>query len=416
MMGVLLLQNDARKIPLRDRSVHMICTSPPYFGLRDYNEKNQIGLEYNHDCLGWATGQRCEECYLCVMTQVFRECWRVLRDDGVMFVVISDSYAQKRGHGHWESRKGKGDEHSQKAQKQWALRGAEALGLRPKSLLCVPQRLSLALQRDEWILRSEIIWCKTSPMPESVTDRPTSATEKILLFTKQECYYWDQEAVRVPAVRSGDFPGGGGAHRSEICAGHNKDGLQALGCKPVSTTRNLWNYWLMGTEPFTGAHFATMPTALVDRCIKAGSSSHGVCAECGTPWIREVERKRLFDGKEEVSGSFSKSGEPFRIPPNGVGHYRYSTQHIDKGFSSSCSCQCSEVVPSIVYDPFSGSGTVPLVARSLGRHGIGSDLSCSYLQIARKRLGLKDLAAWYGDATSIPDSVSVADLPLFQGI
>ena len=129
------------------------------------------------------------------------------------------------------------------------------------------------------------MWCKTAPMPESVLDRPTSATEKVLLFTKQERYFWNQEAVREPAVSVGKRPGGGGAYTSEAIQGHNKEVLRTLGERPVAATRNCWNYWLIGTEPTSRQHYATFPTELVSSCIRAGSPET-CCGSCGKGWQR----------------------------------------------------------------------------------------------------------------------------------
>jgi hypothetical protein len=129
--------------------------------------------------------------------------------------------------------------------------------------------------------------------------------------------------------------------------------------------------------------------------------------------VRQVSRQRLLDGHIPVSGTFAKPDEPFRIPPNGVGHYRYTTQTTDHGFSPSCTCTAT-TQPSTVLDPFCGSGTTLLVARELGLRGIGLDLSYPYLHdIARERLGLAALAAWEGQGQPRP-GLTYSDLPLFQ--
>ncbi len=411
-MSLLLLQNDARQVPLRDGSVHCCVTSPPYYSLRDYGEQNQIGMEKLHDCLGWATGSRCGSCFLCSLVAVFQECYRILRNDGVMFVIIGDSYnaAGRVGHGTHQGMKQGTNRAS--AAKQDVCRPSAAT-LKPKDLCGIPQRLALALQSNGWYWRSEITWCKTAPMPESVLDRPTSATEKVLLFAKQERYFWNQEAVREPAVSVGKRSEGGGAYTSEAIQGHNKEGLRALGEHPVAATRNCWNYWLIGTEPTSHQHYATFPTALVSRCIRAGSPE-ACCGSCGKGWQRGITVTGEWRAQHDRTGKHD--GIIYRRNPGGglVGPNTNRERSVGD-LHPTCSCVATPV-PSLVYDPFSGSGTVPLVARHLGRHGIGSDLSWSYLQIARERLGFTDLALWEGTQLLHQDPVSVEGLPLFQGL
>ena len=173
-----------------DNSVNCCVTSPPYFGLRDYGMDGQIGLE-----------QTPEE-YVDKMVAVFREVRRVLRDDGTLWLNLGDSY-------------GKG-----------------------KQLLGIPWMLAFALRADGWYLRQEIIWHKPNPMPESVKDRCTKAHEQIFLLSKSQRYYFDSEAMKEPAVRAGDIPGGKGHYIQHSAGGHNKDGLAACGQKPVVETRN----------------------------------------------------------------------------------------------------------------------------------------------------------------------------------
>lgn len=431
-MSLLLLQNDARQIPLRDGSVSCICTSPPYFNLRQYEgtarwhggdiacrhqakpsggssahstlvgthnrdgfssdgqyrnqcldcgavrEDAQIGLEKRHDCLGWATGSRCGSCYLCVMVAVFTECYRILRNDGVMFVIIGDSYAAK-------------------------------------NLCGIPQRLALALQADGWYWRSEIIWSKGNAFPESVTDRPTKSHEQVLMFTKQERYFWNQEAVREPhSAESLARVGRGRSDSHKYTDGGPgnqtlaKDITQA--CHPNG--RNIRDVWHLNSEPTSHAHYATFPTELVSRCIRAGSPET-CCGSCGAPWRRVVERDTSDWQRRKASG------EPIRYglasaTSYGIGNFVPRGRAI-QDLTPQCSCTATPV-PSLVYDPFSGSGTTLLVARQLGRHGIGSDLSWPYLQIARSRLGFTDLALWEGTHPLHQDPVSVEGLPLFQGL
>ena len=384
MSQVLLLQQDARQVPVRDGSVHLVVTSPPYWNLRDYDESNQIGLEKQHDCLGWATGNRCgNQCYICVMVAVFSECYRVLRNDGVMFVIVGDSYAAK-------------------------------------NLCGIPQRLALGLQAAGWTWRSEIIWSKGNAFPESVTDRPTKSHEQILMFTKQVRYFWDQEAVREEAVSGTDLGllrgRSAGIHDTEHVAWHaqsiatrQSQGIDSRVGNP-SGMRNLRDVWHLNSEPTSHQHYATFPTELVSRCIRAGSPET-CCGSCGKGWQRVVEHgeydKPLSRGKQGYSAVGNQRD-------CGVGGLP-SRPRLSSTLQPACTCP-PDPVPSLVYDPFLGSGTTVLVARQLRRHGIGGDLSAAYLDIARERLGLKALAAWEGRAQASQEPVLADGLPLFQGL
>ena len=280
---------NAALLPLADKSVHMIATSPAYFGLRSYdtgaNKAAELGAEPLHDCLAWARNEPpCGACYVCNLRTWAAEMWRVLRDDGVMFLNLGDSYASSGKAGPVSNKAtwhGGGDYDAIPLG-----RAPTPPGLKPKDLCGIPWRVALALQADGWYLRSDIIWAKPNPMPESVTDRPTKAHEYVFLLTKRPRYYWDNEAVKEQAAeptrtRLDKF--GGAAHRER---GQHSEGGLFTG----ASTRNLRTVWTINTVPFSGAHFATWPPALVERMVKAGSSEHGVCPECGAPWQRVVDK------------------------------------------------------------------------------------------------------------------------------
>jgi len=240
---------------LPPNSVHCAITSPPYYGLRDYGSDGQIGLENT------------PEQYVNRLVSLFRELRRVLRSDGTLWLNLGDSYgtgttaARKRG------KRGLGD-NTQAAQDAVPRCGGPA-----KQLLGIPWRVAFALQDDGWYLRSEITWCKTAPMPESVRDRPTSATEKVFLFSKRERYFYDYEAVKVPSSKNSH--GGGKAHEGRYMVGSGRnDGSSAMGI--VTESRNLWNYWLVGPEPNSLAHFATFPQKLIEPMILAGCPKGGI--------------------------------------------------------------------------------------------------------------------------------------------
>lgn len=297
---------------LEAESVQACITSPPYWRLRDYGVNEQLGLERLHDCLGWATGDPCGECYVCHTVAWAREVRRVLKDDGTLWVVIGDSYASGKGKCYnpgggenslGQNRKAAGAHPLDRGNKS----ELEASGLKPKDLVGIPWRLALALQADGWYLRSDVIWAKPNPMPESVRDRPTRAHEYVFLLAKSQRYYWNQAAVKEPAVI--DHDSGNGYKREEQFSYRDDNGPhendkpwkakrkardsfkrngskreQAMFGQSMGThrpnrkesewdiqTRNIRTIWTAATHPFPEAHFATYPPALVEIMIKAST-------------------------------------------------------------------------------------------------------------------------------------------------
>jgi DNA modification methylase len=262
-----------------------------------------------------------------------------------------------------------------------------------------------------WYLRSDVIWGKPNPMPESVTDRPTKAHEYVFLLTRSPRYFFDQEAVREDALRAGTIPGG-----------DNSRGAGAFGVKPhgpfngeVPAGRNVRSVWEIATQPYPEAHFATFPEALPERCIKAGTSERGCCPECGAPWVREVER--VLVGGHAVPNARPMT-DATRVEP-GRKHTSGSYDVATLGWRPSCACDkgdtdvanndslpvsakvvstaqvvdgsdgrrdCFSPAPCVVLDPFMGSGTTALVARRLGRKSIGIELNPSYAELCARRL------------------------------
>jgi DNA modification methylase len=369
---VKILTGDCRDVlkTLPDESAHCVVTSPPYFGLRDYGQADQMGLE--------AT----PEAYIEGMVSVFREVRRVLRADGTMWVNMGDSYATDGGPG-WQGKNGDRSDRRftgtrntvpMREQSRTAYRGHK-----PKDLLGMPWMLAFALRADGWWLRQDIIWSKPNPMPESVRDRCTKAHEYLFLFAKSERYYFDAEAISEPATHAHEYVydngqnghGGGVSHAGQgsstrkfkkgiagwadpqdpdhSAIGHSQEGrtthgmvVQRSGNKerkpasarvvPVDTggksagavagsvpwegvTRNKRSVWTVTTQPFKDAHFATFPPALIIPCILAG------------------------------------------CPPGGL-----------------------------VLDPFAGAGTTGLVADQLQRDAVLIELSPTYSDMARERI------------------------------
>jgi DNA modification methylase/transcriptional regulator with XRE-family HTH domain len=260
-------------------SVDCCVSSPPYWGLRSYigdddpNKIHELGLEPT------------PEEYVENMVAIFREVRRILKPTGSLWLNLGDSYQPH---------------HTQRPRPNMGLntRNARthenrmAQGLKHKDLVGIPWRVAFALQADGWYLRSDVIWSKPNPMPESVTDRPTKSHEYLFLLTKASRYYFDADAVREPPSESfldrwGDRAGlrinpkADARERNDYSSvpGESSMGVPANG-------RNIRSVWNIATRPYPGAHFAVFPPELPERCIKAGSSEKGVCPECGAPWER----------------------------------------------------------------------------------------------------------------------------------
>ena len=243
-----------------------------------------------------------------------------------------------------------------------------------------------------WYLRSSIIWHKTAPMPESVTDRPTSAHEHIFLLTKRKTYYYDADAVKEPpadsVVSRAAYKSGG----TKLAAnGDRNDGDkgQRTGFADWQSGRNQRNVWTLGPAPYAAAHFATFPPEIPRRCILAGTSERGQCTACGAPWTRVVERTVKANADRQRGRGSAMSGLQ---PGNENGQYDNHGATIamydshTTGWSPSCACGAGEPVPQIVLDPFSGAGTTGLVANRLGRHYIGIELNPEYVALSESRI------------------------------
>lgn len=239
-------------------SVHSIITSPPYFGLRDYGTLGQIGLEQT------------PEVYVEKLVRVFREAWRVLRDDGVLWLNLGDSY--------YNYRPGKGQQLAKQTVSRThqdlpavvPRRGNKLKGLKEKDLIGIPWRVTFALQADGWFLRSDIIWNKPNPMPASVKDRCTVSHEYIFMLTKNQRYYFDMDAikekVREDDQRSRPFRDGG----EQVLARDN--GRVYTGVE----ARHKRSVWTVATQPYAGAHFATFPPELIEPMVLSGCPKGGV--------------------------------------------------------------------------------------------------------------------------------------------
>jgi len=237
-----------------DRSVHCCITSPPYWALRDYGNDGQIGLESSPDQ------------YVAAMVAVFAEVRRVLRDDGTLWLNLGDSYA-----GGVIGMTGTAKQASNTGATMATGISKAGSGLKPKNLIGIPWRVALALQADGWILRSDIIWHKPNPMPESVTDRPTKAHEYLFLLSKRARYYYDSDAISEPHGSNWL------AKRKPYRIKGNNDRNDG-GQPPQSARdrRNKRSVWTIPTRPYGGAHFATFPVKLIEPCALAGCPVGGL--------------------------------------------------------------------------------------------------------------------------------------------
>jgi DNA modification methylase len=381
-----------RMAELEPGSVQTCVTSPPYFGLRDYGTGEWEGgdpacdhvkttqhREQPHRPKGWdgafrhtsqplpvAYSGECGKCgaqrldrqigleptpdeFAAALVAVFREVRRVLADDGTVWLNLGDSYCSTDKWGGGKS--GNAGKHTTNGEEvpSWAVRDRKPTmpGVKPKDLIGIPWMVAFALRADGWYLRSDIIWAKPNPMPESVTDRPTKAHEYLFLLSKSARYFYDADAVReehadsntsrlaalqehgddavgewVPGSAQEDDP-----HRSQL----DHRGLPGVGTtfgRFNSSGRNKRSVWTVATQPFPGAHFATFPPKLIEPCILAGS----------------------------------RPGD-------------------------------------VVLDPFNGSGTTGLVALRHGRSYIGCELNPDYVDLARERIiGDSPLLNTYAEA------------------
>jgi DNA modification methylase len=231
--------------------------------------------------------------YLATMVGVFREVRRVLRPDGTCWVNMGDSYAGSPAGNFGTNRPEAGVFNNYRS--NTALNTTKHA--KPKDLLMMPARLALALQADGWWVRSDIIWHKPNPMPESCRDRPTSAHEHVFLLTKSARYYYDADAVReahlAASLERVRTPVNGYAGSNTITGERGakiSQGGSAASVELNPAGRNCRNVWTIATAPYSEAHFATFPPALAERCIKAGTSERGCCSQCGKPWVRVTER------------------------------------------------------------------------------------------------------------------------------
>lgn len=426
MLG--LINSSSQSIPLCDRSVHCVVTSPPYYQKRKYSgDQGRHWPEVTYYPMAGipAITIPAMQCELGLentplefvghIVQVFREVWRVLRDDGTAWVNFGDTYSNEGKNGGQSY----GKNYTSAAGGYQEVRNNRPNGfLSAKNLYGIPWRVAFALQADGWFLRSDVIWSKGNPMPESVRDRPSVSHEYLFLLAKSARYYCDMVAIMEETT--GDTHSRGKNINPPSDNGLNVDsGAKSGWCSSTPykvLRRNKRTVWDVNTQPYAGAHFATFPPALVEPCIKAGTSEKGVCDVCGAPYKRLIEKGNTdhtgeTESKYETGSTASRLSKLRQAARAKGGEYVNTAKTI--GWQPTCTCEAN-IIKSVVLDPFAGSGTTLQVARALGRDAIGLDLSYSYLyENARKRLELDKLDAW---ENGIQAQANLVDLPLFGGI
>jgi DNA modification methylase len=467
-MTVRQLVGDCRvTLPTLDAgSVQSVATSPPYYGLRDYGlpplvwggdaehahewktagttRRGTLNEGFNHRwnpawteggaqvdarplevahgnscfCGAWLGSLGLEptpDAYVEHLVEVFRHVRRVLRDDGVVWLNLGDSYNNRSVARQSSHQTGLGF-NSDDLAKSWREQTADGRtrmsltsgGLKEKDLMMMPFRVAMALQADGWYLRSVIPWLKRNSMPESVADRPATAVEYVFLLAKSARYFWDADALRVDAIYGGEQLGiVRGQKRRALAMGRMPSGNEVPGADatiPMGRNRrnsdwffDSWQ-WLMLDEqdaplalvvnpaPFTGSHFATFPPKLVEPMIKASTSEKGQCPKCGAPWVRVTahasgDREAVHRPKhlQSAKSTLSLSG-------NGSDEWASRGSTVTTtGWRPSCA-HGAEPVPQSVLDPFSGANTVALVADRLGRNAVGCELKSDYVDMGVARV------------------------------
>lgn len=430
---------------MADRSVSVAITSPPYYGLRAYDGDQVVdwpavefypmpGLQSymapitipaGPAALG---GESDPLAYIGHLVAVFREVRRVLRDDGLLWLNLGETfYGGKGANGNSKARR-TAAERGYKQNAGTVLCDTRPVdlplpGYKPKDRIAIPEMAALALQADGWYWRAVMPWVKRNGLPSSVDDRPGSAVEWVHLLAKGRRPFYDVHAVELPAAEYSAFKKAGDKIFTDTYHGDTRPaGLHPTGADNGTRRRRNSDWWFdslrradaagpVGGVPgpdgeiiafdctvasFPGAHFATWPPALVEPMILASTSARGCCPVCGAGWVRVVEKTgdrvdRWAPGATAIDAVYhDQVGSSSVLRTGTVSTY----ETTDWRPSCSCSADADPVpgavgapVPAVVLDPFSGSGTTGAVALSLGRRYIGIELSSEYAAMSRERIG-----------------------------
>jgi DNA modification methylase len=413
---------------LEPGSVQTCVTSPPYFGLRDYGTGTWEGGDAACDHIrtvhenhkddrprGWdgpfrntgepklvGYGAECGKCgarrvdqqigleptpdeFVAALVAVFREVRRVLRDDGTVWLNLGDSYSGPpvgsfNGGGFKDKSAASGGRDLTGHAQGGAANKANLPGIKQKDLIGIPWMVAFALRADGWYLRSDIIWSKPNPMPESVTDRPTKSHEYMFLLSKGPRYFYDADAIREPHTTPGVAPGPGGSWEQDEAGRPGADGVRHL--RGHEGGRNRRSVWTVATQPFPGAHFATFPPKLIEPCILAGTSERA-CGQCGAPWERVVERTKMEVTPGPKREAWQAEDDHARTQVGGTMTQPPTSRTV--GWKPTCGHD-DPTGTCTVLDPFSGSGTTGLVALRHGRSYVGCELNEEYVELSRERI------------------------------
>lgn len=359
-MKTVFVGNSAQ-MALKNNCIDGIVTSPPYYKLRQYKiasyfPASEFRISPYHDLvhrvapyygeLGWENHPLD---YVGHLIQVFRECKRVLKPHGLVFVNIANTY---NGGGLAGSPSPKQCENSGSRAEAKVIKLS---GVNRKSIIDVAHLFSEAMLADGWYYRSEIIWAKGqdgevksggTPFPESVQDRPSRAHEFIFMFSKEPLYYSDMFAVRQTINNTGEH--------------------------------NLRDVWIFNNGTYRGEHNATFPPDIPSMCIKMCATE--VCAKCGTPLIRNITKKVIYRKRKHNFGKYA-GGED----GNSIEQTREGVHLSHNGWEAQCNCNAS-TKPAIIFDPFAGTCTTGIVATELGRSFVGCEVKESYAKDSRSRL------------------------------
>lgn len=422
-------------------SVDCVMTSPPYWGLRSYKTepmiwdskdgcKHEWGDKIEHPMaksgkhqgeLGGSTnlaqdsarfnsnglGNFCSLCgawrgelglepmielYIKHLIQIFNEVKRVLKKTGTCWVNIDDSYAGSNcGYGDYRS---KNKQSLSIPEIYGDVRKPQAkIDLPAKSLCLIPSRFALAMVENGWILRNDIVWNKPNPMPESVKDRFTGSWEHLFFFVKSKRYWFEQqfEPIAESTVGRGpvDFGGAKGRNYEPTAddpnyrAGSEQWGRTFDYTESCKNGRNKRDVWVINTQPYPEAHFATFPEKLCETPILAGCPSM-ICKKCGKAREKIYGNSRWESHQSEGMAALDTPDSPMYRGGHHNDGLPYRSEIKDLGYTD-CGCNIG-FEPGVVLDPFTGSGTTQAVAKRLGRKSIGIDLSLDYCELAIKRI------------------------------
>lgn len=378
--NVKILVGDCREKlkELPAQSVHCIVTSPPYWGLRDYGVAGQIGLESDLNAFYRA------------IEPVFKECFRVLRDDGTMWVNMGDTYQDGEMLGvPWGLANAIRD-----------LRFCPKCGCSEHRLGCSSKKANLLVtvcqacgfegnwhkSFKRWRLRQDVIWHKPNPVPEPDRGRCTVAHEYLHLFSKRSKYFWDNDAIREPAGDEPDWDEYEASLGTNVgCDSHRwSKGYKKMSHSQIHPNgRQKRSVWTIPTKGFPGAHFATFPPKLVEPCIMAGTSEKGCCSSCGAPRKRITEMTPEY--QEKLGKSWNDHQDDLNRGQRGTpSAFRGAPARITTGWEATCQCDAG-FIPCTVLDPFGGSGTTGEVALNLGRSAVMIELNPEYVKFIEQR-------------------------------